>query len=340
MLTASVHLAGATLTLVGVGGMLALATAGPTGFTFEPGEVCADVLGLPEKQVLATSVDGREACAVTSDNVILGTVPLQPAWWPWAVVTCAVLFLAALVPVVVAALLRHSSRPQRARQAWALLGLSLTLACVASSATGWAASSAKEVDPDALAAARALAPALTPPSPTTTATPVARPTSRQGLPGEAPACTAAELRVSRTRDVAALGGKVGSTLEAENTSEASCLLAGPAFPVVGDPGGTPAGLYVERLDAQHEVLLDDAVLADPVLLVPGSRATTLLEWSWSQSPSPAQAPAALLRLRLSADGEEIDVNEESEAPANDGQGLLPFTPPDGSTVRIGVWIPS
>ncbi|WP_194948147.1 hypothetical protein [Actinomyces trachealis] len=68
----------------------------------------------------------------------------------------------------------------------------------------------------------------------------------------------------------------------------------------------------------------------------GRRATTLLEWSWSQSLPQAPAPADLLRLRLSADGEEIVVKDEPEAPASDGKDLLPFAPPDGSTVRTGV----
>ncbi|MCL3777480.1 MULTISPECIES: hypothetical protein [unclassified Actinomyces] len=88
LLTTAVHLSGAGLTLVLAVNALRLSFADRLAWYFEPAEMCAFTLDVPEQLVYPSSVGGRTGCKVRVGVDERLFVPFQPEWWPWAEALC------------------------------------------------------------------------------------------------------------------------------------------------------------------------------------------------------------------------------------------------------------
>ena len=353
-LTAAVHLTGTVVSLVALSQTaLLLAFSSPLAL-FDPFEDCAlNVLELPEKQVVAGSHHGVTTCDVVDPvtGAVLAVVPLQPSWWPRAVVGALALGALAVLAAAAALCVRHTARPRRYREACALLALALAASAASIPTASWVHAHDERVDEPALRAARAVAAAHPPPSPPPTPRaldPAAEPSepAEPAEPGEsgesptpvdtapAPACRAGDLLLTHVVDGASLGGKRYSVIAATNASTADCAIGGWPQVSVVDDAGRVLDVPVVLVDEDGREPSPDAAQAAPVswLLPPGARVTSTLCWSIGQS----RTETRFLQVRL--DGRDVRVLDAPDDPSlTDGDTVRPLEIPEGFPLRVEPW---
>lgn len=136
LLTTIVHLSGVSVTLALAVNALRLSFADRLAWYFEPAEMCAFALDVPEQLTYPDRLAGRSGCQVRVGTDERLFVPLQPEWWPRVVALCLGLGVLAVAACLGALLVRHSEVRRKYRIAAVLVAVAIVLGVGSTIVTG------------------------------------------------------------------------------------------------------------------------------------------------------------------------------------------------------------